>query len=832
MATTTILADSTKAPNALLEDAGITDRWGTSIADYQSLFDPPLLKPVQAAITTGVDAGITLYTFGVTGVIKIFDLLANPAASLTFIGDLYQKLYEPLLRIVPARAIVMLALGILLLTISIRGSNSNGATLFSDLRKALVSMVVGAFAVALAARPTALMEKVASVLTELTGQVVGGAESADPSAMFDTIYRPLLGRVLFGNVPDSSLEAWSKAMASGSGNLAEMGLPSEPTAGTLMGVFGLAISIAPALLFALAALLVAYWHLTISLAYWIPLPWVAAWSIAQNKDFRLLGRFLGNAVARALMALIIIAYALAMMVITGMVVGALLDRDGSLGSVLGFLGAQGLFIVLNMSMGIYGLAIIGLFFISSKKGALAKTLRLTATKGAMSAMGAEDGGGLSRQREMLDAAAAPGVIDRMEGRVGQAVSNKLGLGRPAPVSGVEPAAASRELPATTEPNSAPAPNATTEPNAAPNAAPDGAPAGAPSGAAGPIPGRPGDPAAADRGDLPDSPPPPVSSKTDEPLGANTDPSSADAAAPAGDQDVADSGDREGVEPEITYTDVEVAGREGTATIHEGSDGNYYVDWTQADVAKAAYSGQMEPDMYNALTSGAPIRAKDGTMLSLPSGTPAPGAEPVVSMSQAPIQYTEDGRAVQDNVYVDTTGDVPRYTDGEGNLIDYVGLLVDESGRHILDAEGQPQLSPASSIVDPGTELFDVPPPERPAATDDGGAPVTPAAMEATAEAVPDSPVAEYATPPITPQNAEPVPTTVPTPQSRKPAPAQPSSKPQAASGAKSRILGGGVQLELPLETSTAISRSEGLDLGPRPTPIAAEQMSLFEMMSK
>ena len=457
MATTTILADSTKAPNALLEDAGITDRWGTSIADYQSLFDPPLLKPVQAAITTGVDAGITLYTFGVTGVIKIFDLLANPAASLTFIGDLYQKLYEPLLRIVPARAIVMLALGILLLTISIRGSNSNGATLFSDLRKALVSMVVGAFAVALAARPTALMEKVASVLTELTGQVVGGAESADPSAMFDTIYRPLLGRVLFGNVPDSSLEAWSKAMASGSGNLAEMGLPSEPTAGTLMGVFGLAISIAPALLFALAALLVAYWHLTISLAYWIPLPWVAAWSIAQNKDFRLLGRFLGNAVARALMALIIIAYALAMMVITGMVVGALLDRDGSLGSVLGFLGAQGLFIVLNMSMGIYGLAIIGLFFISSKKGALAKTLRLTATKGAMSAMGAEDGGGLSRQREMLDAAAAPGVIDRMEGRVGQAVSNKLGLGRPAPVSGVEPAAASRELPATTEPNSAPAP---------------------------------------------------------------------------------------------------------------------------------------------------------------------------------------------------------------------------------------------------------------------------------------------------------------------------------------------------------------------------------------
>lgn len=817
MATTAILAEATKAPNALLEDAGITDRWGTSISDYQSLFDPPLLKPVQAAITTGVDAGITLYTFGVTGVIKIFDLLANPAASLTFIGDLYQKLYDPLLRIVPARAIVMLALGILLMTISIRGSNSNGATLFSDLRKALVSLVVGAVAVALAARPTALMEKVASVLTELTGQVVGGADSADPSAMFDTIYRPLLGRVLFGNVPDSSLEAWSKAMASGSGNLAEMGLPSEPTAGTLMGVFGLAISIAPALLFALAALLVAYWHLTISLAYWIPLPWVAAWSIAQNKDFRLLGRFLGNAIARALMALIIIAYALTMMVITGMIVGALLNKDGSLGSVLGFLGAQGLFLVLNMSMGVYALALIGLFFISSKKGALAKTLRLTATKGAMSAMGAEDGGGLSgqgnagRQREMLDAAAAPGVFDRLEGRVGQAVSNKLGLGRPAPVSGVETAAASRELPAATEPNSAP------------NAAPDGAPAGAPSGAAGPIPARPGDPAAADRGDLPDSPPPPVSSKTDEPLGANTDPASADAAAPAGDRDGA-----EGVEPEITYTDVEVAGREGAATIQEGSDGNYYADWTQADVAKAAHSGQMEPEMYNALTSGAPVRAKDGTVLSLPSGTPAPGAAPVVSTSQAPIQYTEDGRAVQGNVYVDTTGDVPRYTDGAGNLVDNTGLLVDDSGRHILDAEGQPQLSPASSIVDPGTELFDVPPPERPAATDDGGAPVTPAAMEATAEAVPDSPVAEYATPPTTPQNVEPVPTAVAIPQSSKPAPAQPP----AASGSKSRILGGGVQLELPLETSSAISRAEGLDLGPRPTPIASEQMSLFEMLSK
>lgn len=812
MATTAILAGADKAPNALLEDAGITDRWGTSISDYQSLFDPPLLKPVQAAITTGVDAGITLYTFGVTGVIKIFDLLANPAASLTFIGDLYQKLYEPLLRVVPARAIVMLALGILLMTISIRGSNSNGATLFSDLRKALVSMVVGAFAVALAARPTALMEKVASVLTELTGQVVGGAETADPSAMFDTIYRPLLGRVLFGNVPDSSLEAWSKAMASGSGNLAEMGLPSEPTAGTLMGVFGLAISIAPALLFALAALLVAYWHLTISLAYWIPLPWVAAWSIAQNKDFRLLGRFLGNAVARALMALIIIAYALAMMVITGMFVGALLNKDGSLGSVLGFLGAQGLFLVLNMSMGIYALALIGLFFISSKKGALAKTLRLTATKGAMSAMGAEDAGGPSRQREMLAAAAAPGMIDRMEGRVGQAVSDKLGLGRPAPVSGVQPAAASRELPATTEPNSAPAPNAT----------PGGAPAGAPSGAAGPIPARPGEPAAADRGELPDSPPPPVSSKPDEPLGADTDPSPADAAAPAGDRD-----DAEGVEPEITYTDVEVAGREGAATIQEGSDGNYYVDWTQADVAKAAHSGQMEPEMYNALTSGAPVRAKDGTVLSLPSGTPAPGAPPVVSMSQAPIQYTEGGRAVQGNVYVDTTGDVPRYTDAAGNLVDNTGLLVDESGRHILDAEGQPQLSPATSIVDPGTELFGVPPPERPAATDDGGAPVTPAAMEATAAAVPDSPVAEYAVPPTTPQDAEPVPTTVSTPQSSNPEPAQPP----ASTGAKSRILGGGVQLELPLETSSAISRAEGLDLGPRPTPIASDQMSLFEMMS-
>lgn len=830
MATTAILAEATKAPNALLEDAGITDRWGTSISDYQSLFDPPLLKPVQAAITTGVDAGITLYTFGVTGVIKIFDLLANPAASLTFIGDLYQKLYEPLLRVVPARAIVMLALGILLMTISIRGSNSNGATLFSDLRKALVSLVVGAFAVALAARPTALMEKVASVLTELTGQVVGGAETADPSAMFDTIYRPLLGRVLFGNVPDSSLEAWSKAMASGSGNLAEMGLPSEPTAGTLMGVFGLAISIAPALLFALAALLVAYWHLTISLAYWIPLPWVAAWSIAQNKDFRLLGRFLGNAVARALMALIIIAYALAMMVITGMFVGALLNKDGSLGSVLGFLGAQGLFLVLNMSMGIYALALIGLFFISSKKGALAKTLRLTATKGAMSAMGAEDAGGPSRQREMLAAAAAPGMIDRMEGRVGQAVSDKLGLGRPAPVSGVQPAAASRELPTATEPNSAPAPNAV----------PDGAPAGAPSGAAGPIPARPGEPAAADRGELPDSPPPPVPSKPDEPLGADTDPSSADAAAPAGDRDGADSGDRdgaEGVEPEITYTDVEVAGREGAATIQEGSDGNYYVDWTQADVAEAAHYEKMEPEMYNALTSGAPVRAKDGTVLSLPSGTPAPGAPPVVSMSESPIQYTEDGRAVQDNVYIDTT-DVPRYTDGAGNLVDYVGQLVDESGRHILDAEGNPQLSPASMVVDPGTELFDVPPPERPAATDDGGAPVTPAAMEATAAAVPDSPVAEYAVPPTTPQNAEPVPTTVPTtvptPQSSnpEPAPTQPTSKPPTASGTKSRILGGGVQLELPLETSSAISRSEGLDLGPRPTPLAAEQMSLFEMMSE
>lgn len=329
----------------------------------------------------------------------------------------------------------------------------------------------------------------------------------------------------------------------------------------------------------------------------------------------------------------------------------------------------------------------------------------------------------------------------------------------------------------------------------------------------------------------------MSSKTDEPLGANTDPSSADAAAPAGGQDGADSGDRdgaEGVEPEITYTDVEVAGREGAATIQEGSDGNYYVDWTQADVAKAAHSGQMEPEMYNALTSGAPVRAKDGTVLSLPSGTPAPGAPPVVSTSQAPIQYTEDGRAVQDNAYVDTTGDVPRYTDGAGNLIDYNGLLVDESGRHILDAEGNPQLSPAPIVVGPGTELFDFPPPERPAATDDGGAPVTPAAMEATAAAVPDSPVAEYAVPPTTPQNAEPVPTTVPTPQSSnpEPAPTQPTPKPPAASGTKSRILGGGAQLELPLETSSAISRAEGLDLGPRPTPIAAEQMSLFEMMSK
>ena len=486
---------------------------------------------------------------------------------------------------------------------------------------------------------------------------------------------------------------------------------------------------------------------------------------------------------------------------------------------------QGLFGVISFVGILYSVAIVGLFYIGSKRGAIAKFLRIGATKQAHEYMG--DGarsGELAAQR-----AGDPSRLDSYLDRVG----TKLADGSPdnpqallSAFSGIGSSSPTRTLPVTS-----------------PTSAPDvGADAAAPIpevGAGQPAPVRPD--------------------------GADPMPESGGGPAPA---DFDDAAPAAGVESEGT----------DAAPVDDAAA-------PTGDAEGAAGEPDEDPVLGRNIDprTGLPAPGKETAPAADSPDGAAAAAEPAAprrfTVSGGPVQWTPTGDTVRDGMYVKDVDGALHIVDDKGNLANEDGHRVDETGA-VLHRDGEP-VRAGRIHVDPEVELSDSPlldGPAVPGTGEDSGSPITPQAMRdaaavesegpealetETGEAQP-APVSDAAAPehgarpeqapqsrrvsplvPAGPTEQAPPPEQAPQPD-QAPQPEQdpqPEQAPQpepvaertpAKVAAPRRTAQPVVHTYAANKVSEkAASRARGEGLGTRPAPLStgAEQLSLFEAMN-
>lgn len=160
--------------NLFVGPFGLTDKFGTNIANYDLRYDPGFLDiPSQAAaIFTGLLYHLILLPVSALG-LKAMELVMSPDSVLTPLSNLYRRLVDPIFEIVSFPLLAILAVGILFVYISfdtIRYTSS----FRQDSERIIVGVALAFVAVVLARDPFGPVAFVLRSLREIIRDMTRG----------------------------------------------------------------------------------------------------------------------------------------------------------------------------------------------------------------------------------------------------------------------------------------------------------------------------------------------------------------------------------------------------------------------------------------------------------------------------------------------------------------------------------------------------------------------------------------------------------------------------------------------------------------------------------
>lgn len=409
--------------NLFVGPFGLTDRFGTNIANYDLMHDVGFLDiPSQAAaIFTGLIYHLVLLPIAALG-LKAMELVVSPDSLLTPLSELYRRLVDPIFDIVSFPLLAILAVGILFLYISfdtVRYSSS----FRQDSERVIIGTALAVVAVVLARDPFGPVAFILRSLRDVIRDMTRGTDTSLQSNTVDSFLAPITQSLSFGApLSDTSCaQQWSEA-------LRRPGLEvtcEQPLTDVGFGMAGSALlgTIAALALIAFAGLAIFRMAVHLFGGTWrlAVIPYAVLMTIVQRRQYMKISNLLGMAAAHFVMVLVVMVLSLiGPPLFTAFMASIVEDDRGSSGRMA--------ISMVVMALGYAAMTYL-LHRVSQSSGTLARTLRLSSNRNLNSHFGAPGGssvGGysmLNPRKEDLAGAQASAVAGGAKALMGKVTGN-------------------------------------------------------------------------------------------------------------------------------------------------------------------------------------------------------------------------------------------------------------------------------------------------------------------------------------------------------------------------------------------------------------------------
>lgn len=358
----------------------IQDRFGTSAWDYEIL--------IQAGLNPGKNIMYAVISIIYHLLIRPWVIVSAWATELatgengasSWLFNAYQKILEPVTKIVNVGYLAVLAVSILLVYIS--WERKSAKSFGNDLGRFFTGLSFGIVAVYLATNPFRPMEKIFGFVRDLSGDMARVAGGGQPANIVDYFLAPITqistyGRAING---DMQMKRWSEGLGLGrkadtiNKSLGEpfQELAKEPSFSYLGLEFFAVLAVIALLVFTAVAVFRFAIHLFHASWRSVAVIFVILWAIVKRRRYEEIGNFLGMTAAHTLMASLIFSL---MQMLPPIGFAAMSAATGTRAATNGASAAS-----IITTFVVYVFSTWLLIKLSSSTGAIARALRLGTTK--------------------------------------------------------------------------------------------------------------------------------------------------------------------------------------------------------------------------------------------------------------------------------------------------------------------------------------------------------------------------------------------------------------------------------------------------------------------
>lgn len=358
----------------------IQDRFGTSAWDYEIL--------IQAGLNPGKNIMYAVISIIYHLLIRPWVIVSAWATELatgengasSWLFNAYQKILEPVTRIVNVGYLAVLAVSILLVYIS--WERKSAKSFGNDLGRFFTGLSLGIVAVYLATNPFRPMEKIFGFVRDLSGDMAKVAGGGQPANIVDYFLAPITqistyGRAING---DMQMKRWSEGLGLGrkadtiNKSLGEpfQELAKEPSFSYLGLEFFAVLAVIALLVFTAVAVFRFAIHLFHASWRSVAVIFVILWAIVKRRRYEEIGNFLGMTAAHTIMASLIFSL---MQMLPPIGFAAMSAATGTRAATN---GASAVSIITTFVVYVFSTWL--LIKLSSSTGAIARALRLGSTK--------------------------------------------------------------------------------------------------------------------------------------------------------------------------------------------------------------------------------------------------------------------------------------------------------------------------------------------------------------------------------------------------------------------------------------------------------------------
>lgn len=358
----------------MFESLGVTDKYGTNIGKYQMMFDPgtfSFLSQLAAALTGLVYSLLVLPPSALAT--WIADRTSNPEKMFGGLADAWSKMVGPLYDLVPIPALVMLAVAIPLVVVGFSRKSTPYDAVRADFGRLARAALIGALLVVVARNPIEPVMMSLDFVTSVMRDVFTTTNSnGEVNSNADVFLAPLTQISNFGaTLTDSCAASWSAALNAGGDSAPTcVGDVKNVSWNQLPAALAAALVATLQLVFQIMAFALMYWHFLLTMVSVSVLVYSAAVSLMRRHNYDLLSRNFAHTAANLIMLLIVALLAVAgpgaMTALSADILGEGRSGLAQTAGIIGMLFAQ----VIG-----YVLIIYVLYKLTSRTGALAKTLR-------------------------------------------------------------------------------------------------------------------------------------------------------------------------------------------------------------------------------------------------------------------------------------------------------------------------------------------------------------------------------------------------------------------------------------------------------------------------